>query len=382
MSQEDKNAPFIVSEDLPILSPEQESITLANWQMDMRQLVPLVSGVKGIDGRSNWGKAIKLFLVGQGKTTKTSKKDVRGEVELTQQQKLFIDTNFENLPKMTELMRILFPEKQVHPSLSNEARAVSKYIRVFHRESVDLWNEPVEEREYRPPVNLGMMIGRCNEYILNPVDYNKALYDPGKLKPYDEKNLRALVSYLRTPRFIYQATQYTKLVDRRLFESTFIRFTHDKASELNAGEVDLYIAAATKTIAITRLERSIEGLEERAQSALSGEDDKDGNKVKLSQSLVELINESHTKVNQYAAQLKQLIESLEGERAKRISARNNRNSSVLNLFDAWLQEESRNQLIQLGIAEKDEDAAEVKRIKGMSDVLGIIAGHHELEASN
>lgn len=368
-------------QELPILTEEQEKLVDANWKLDLRILVPMVSGIEGIDGRSNWGKAIKMYMVGKGYTPTTSKKDVRGPVELNDSQKNFIDQNAHNLPTMTEMMRLLFPNEKCHPSLSNEAKAVMRYIKENHVESVDVWNEPVDEKEYRPPASIINVIGRCNEYIGNAVDPSRSLYDLNKLRSSDEKNLRALVSFMKRPRFIYQASQYSKKIDRRLFEATFISYTHDKAADLSLAEVDMYIVSATKTIEISRMKFSIEAMDEKVNECLMGADDEQGTKAKISMGLVELVNNSRDKLSKAEKQLEDILANLEGVRSKRISARDGRNSSILNLFDKWVQEESRLQIIELGKQEKYEDAEEVKRIKGMADVLGIIAGQHTDEAS-
>lgn len=367
-------------DNLPVLSDEQKAYADAHWEDPIGDLAKQISGDPKQDGRSYWGIAVKQYLAGMGKVTKTSKKIVKGELELTQEQCQFIEANHA-LMKVMEMTKLLFPDDKIFP-VCREFKAVYKYAKNLAESEIDIFDEPVESREYKPPVSIGSLIGRVNQFVTNPNDHMKALYDPNRLKPFDEKNLRALIGFLKTVRFRNQASQYQKYADRELFESTFIRFVYDKASEITPGEVDLYISAATKTIALTRLERSIEGLQEKVDSALAGEDDKDGNRAKLSMSVVELINESHTKVNQYAGQLKSLIDDLEGKRKDRIDSRNSRNSSILNLFDAWIQEETRKDLLAIGIAEKNDDKAEVNRLLKMSDVLGLIAGQTKEEAGN
>lgn len=386
----DDSAPFddiVVPENpyslqnLPVLNDDQKKIVDENWETEIGKLTKMITGDENQDGRSYWGKAIKIYLVGQGKTVKTTKKTIKGETILDEAQCTFIEANH-GVMKTMEMTKLLFPDIGKIYGTSGEFKAVYKYARNLIDSQTDIFDEPVESQEYKPPVSVQSLIGRVNEFVVNPNNHMKALYDPNFLKPFDEKNLRALMGFLRTARFKYQASSYRKFAERELFESSFIRFVYDKASEITAGEVDLYISAASKTISLTRIERSIEGMQERVDSALAGEDDKEGNKTKLSMTLVELINESHTKANQYASQLKSLIEDLDGKRKDRIDSRNSRNSSILNLFDAWIQEESRNAIIAMGIEEKVEDRAEVNRLKNVGDILGLIAGLTTDEANN
>lgn len=368
-------------DNLPVLSDEQKAYADAHWEDPIGDLAKQISGDPKQDGRSYWGIAVKQYLAGMGKIVKTSKKIVKGELELTQEQCQFIEVNHAVM-KVMEMTKLLFPDEPKIFPVSREFKAVYKYAKNLADSEIDIFDEPVESREYKSPVSIGSLIGRVNGFVSNPKDHTKALYDPNHLKPFDEKNLRALIGFLKTVRFRNQASSYVKFADRELFESTFVRLVYDKASEITAGEADLYISAASKTISLTRIERSIEGMQERVDSALAGEDDKDGNKTKLSMTLVELINESHTKANQYAGQIKDLLKALEGERSKRVDSRNSRNSSILNLFDAWIEEESRNQIIAMGMEEKDADRNEIKRLKNVTDVLGLIAGQTEEEASN
>ena len=97
--------------------------------------------------------------------------------------------------------------------------------------------------------------------------------------------------------------------------------------------------------------------------------------------LVELINTTRSKLDQAKGRLDTLITNLVGTRNKRMQDRDVRNSSILNLFDAWMKDEQkRNDLIELGIEEHEEDKRDVNRIKGVDDMTAIIAGMTEEEA--
>lgn len=363
------------------LTAEQKTIADANWdKLDHQTLTRLIFGNDTLDGRSTEGRSVKAYVTGEGKSLKTTKKTPKGKYELTEEQRTFIETNCKET-KVSEMVKLLFPGQRLSIG-SAECRAVYNYVREIDSESVNLWEEAVESSQYKAPVQLSSLIGRINSYVSNTGDYLRATYDQGKLRPSDNKNLHALMGHLRSKPFFYQASGYTRYVDRDLFEANFIRWVHDKASDLSLSEVALFISAAAKSVSIAKLERTIEALEDRAREALLEQDDQEGSKTKLSMSLVELISTSRKELGTYTNQLKTMIEGLEGERAKRLKDRNDRNASFTHLVDAWMIQESRLGIIALGIKEKEEDEEEVGKIKSMTDVLGLIAGQSEEEASN
>lgn len=332
------------------------------------------------DGRTALGKSIKIYLTGQGKKVEIAQRK-KGPVILTEDQKFTIQSllNSAAPPSVKEMVKILFPDLQKITPLHGEYKAIYAIVKGIQLEDADIWDEPVENRQYKPPVGFSGLIARVNHAVSNPVDHNKAMYDVNKLKPVDEKNLRSLVGYLKTPRFIYQASQYTKFVDRELFETSFIRYVHDKAADLTQNEMDLYLIVAAKTVQASRLDRNIEKFEERIDESFEGDDDERGSRSKLSMSLVEASNNLRDKLIKTEGQISSLTTSLDGERYKRLKDRDSRNSTILNLFAEVIQEDTRNRIMEFGIQEKEEDVAEVKRLKNMTAVLGLIAGQSEDE---
>ncbi len=96
-------------------------------------------------------------------------------------------------------------------------------------------------------------------------------------------------------------------------------------------------------------------------------------------SLVEASNNLRDKLIKTEGQIADITKSLDGERFKRLKDRDSRNSTILNLFAEVIQEDTRNHIMSFGVAEKNEDVAEVKRLKNMPAVLGLIAGMSEDE---
>lgn len=367
------------------LTAEQKKIVDDNFDLvqgNLNLLTQLAFGDNELDGRSTQGRSVKAYLAGLGKTPITEiNAPKKGKLVLTGEQETSILSmlNTASPPPLKEIVKLIFPDLEKIHSLSAEYRAAYDFVKSVQEEETDIWDEPVANRMYKPPVGLGGLIGRVNHAVSNPVDHTKAMYDINRMKPVDEKNIRALIGYLKTPRFIYQASQYVKFVDRELFETSFIRYVHDKCADLTQSEMDLYLIVAAKTVQASRLDRNIEKFEERIDSSFEGDDDEKGSKSKLSMSLVEASNNLRDKLIKTEGQIKDLTESLDGQRHKRLKDRDSRNSTILNLFAEVIQQDTRNHILSFGVAEKDDDAAEVKRLKNMPAILGLIAGQTEDE---
>lgn len=374
----------IENNKLPTLTLEQEKMVLANWdKVNIAALTKMVFANKTLDGRSFEGRAIKLFLASKEKAPVTSKKEVVGKLELTEEQKKFIEENGKDGGmKPLEMKRMLFPNDKNNSLLSREGRAVYEYTKELFAEDVDFWDEPVDSQKYNPPITVRATLNIINSYVSNQKDSSKDAYDANNLRPYEEKCIRALQGYLKTTRFRYQAAQYDKKADRTLFESSFVRTTHDKA-DLSAADVDMYVAGAAEMVNITREERKILRLEDQLNNILNGEETEGGQKQNLSQAFVELINQTRTKWDASKKRYQDIMGALESTRSKRNEHKIQQNQSVLNLMDAWQKdEETRNDIIAFGEKEKQEDADEMKRLTEFDGVVALIAGMTQKEGSS
>lgn len=365
--------------ELPTLTDEQIAIIHDMWTRGITNIQELTRKAfkdESLDGRTNQGKAVKIYLASRGQAIKTTKKETVGDMQLTEHHKEFIRTNSHDM-KPLEMTKVLFPDREITTLLGAEGRAVFKYAQTVRRETVDFWDEPAETKEYRPPRAIQSTIGLVNRYVANQMDPTKVTYDLHDLRPYELKCLRALQGYLATIRFRYQASSYEKKADRTLFESSFIRMTHDKA-DLSAADVDMYVAAAAEMVNVTREERKILRLEEQLDQILGGEGEE---KQRLSQAFVELLNQTRTKWDASKSRYKGFVDSLESTRAKRDEHRTKRNESVLNLLEAWIKDDqTRNDIIAFGEKEKAEDREEVKRLTQFDGVIALIAGQTHTEA--
>lgn len=370
----------MASPELPTLTDAQKQIVLANYATtELGALVPLVLPGAKPDGRSPMGKAIRLFLAGESLTVKAPERTTAEEVVLTEAHKEQIRRLHNTIDSSLELARIVLADPSIKP-LSRAFRAVFAYRKECFPEGVKTVEVPVEDDEYTPPVTMQELCRVVNGFVTTGDSRNA--YNSNNLKVSEERGLRALMGYLRVYGLKYAATSFKQQVDRDLFLSTFIRWTHTKP-DLTEIEVDQMISAATETVNIAQMGREIETVKQYHQTIIDGEEvDANGKKRRFGQADVEQINGLRTKHDQSKGRLKQLMEALEQVRSKRIDAMKERNASILNLLDEWMKDEQkRADLIEMGIREKDDDMREIGRLRGLEDVTALISGQSEEEAA-
>ncbi len=86
------------------------------------------------------------------------------------------------------------------------------------------------------------------------------------------------------------------------------------------------------------------------------------------------------KLNKSRDQQAKYLDNLHGKRSKRNEERMNANASILNLVDAWKQEEHRAELLALAELEKLADSQEADRLMDMDGVMALISGISKEEA--
>jgi len=369
-----------MAENIPTLTDAQKQIVATNYAtVELGAMVPLVFGPdKPADVRSPEAKAIKMYLAGEKLEVKTAATPYAAKVVLTEEQKDMVRKLHERVEKTLELTQMVFGDTSIK-QLSQPYRAVYAYRKECFPSGIKTVDEPVEDDEYTPPSTLTELCRIVNTYVTTG-DHRNA-YNPANLKVAEERCLRALMGYLRVYGLKYTATSFKQRVDRDLFLSTFIRWTHTKP-DLTEIEVDQMISAATETVNIAQMGREIEVVKQYHQAIIDGEEiDSNGKKRRFGQADVEQINGLRTKHDQSKGRLKQLMEALEQVRSKRIDAMKERNASILNLLDEWMKDEQkRKDIIDMGIQEKDEDKREVGRLRDLDELTALISGQSEEEA--
>jgi len=367
------------------LTEEQKQFVKDNFEkMDLKTLTQKTFNNPDLNGHHTEGKSVRLFISSLSKNGEpvkvktTADKVKKGPYVLNEHQKnsILAMINSENPTPPKEIFKLLFPDMTFMP-LAQEYLAIARFIKESNEDAIDIWDEPVDNKRYKAPKNYAAAIGLVNRYVSNPVEPSKALYDPANMRPSQEKNIKALLSYMQSTKFILQASQYDKKADRDLFESTFVRQVQDKAGDLTPEEVDMYISVASETVSVSQIERSVIKQERKIDECLDSEDNE---KAKLSMSLVESVNSLREKLDKSKGRLKGLIESVAGSRKDRLDNKANQNDALVNLINLWVQEKTRGELIALAKREHMEDAAEMERISSLEDSYALIAGMTKNEA--
>ena len=369
--------------EIPPLTEEQKKMALELYPtMTHPELVKKVFGDPTLDSRSAQGRLLKTFVADLGLVPKTidNRKDPSVAFELTEDDKRFIEKNIRSFRgKTLELARVVGKDEKITP-LSNPFKQVYAFLKEVYPEAISSSDEPVDDLEYKAPSTIQSLITLVNDYVTTG-DVSRKVYVWGKLKSSEERCMRALMKYMRVYRVGYQASRYEKKSERELFLSTFIRFTHDKP-DLTEIEVDQSISAAAETVNIAQIERTINRIDRiQEEIMMGGEVDENGKTKKLGMSDVEMINAVRSKYDAAKTQLAKLMANLEETRSKRQAGKNERNQSILNILEAWQQDEQKRTdlVVLMGDREKAEDEREVGRLRDLDDLTALISGQTEDE---
>jgi allophanate hydrolase subunit 1 len=169
---------------------------------------------------------------------------------------------------------------------------------------------------------------------------------------------------------------YESLTARELFESSFVRYTHDK-SDLTQEEVDQYIVLATEVVIASNIQRRVERLQQHLDTAA---EDTEGRRIAMA--LVDAINTAQTEYNQCVNRQQKLLESLKEKRSDKLKKQIKENASILTLVEMWREEETRHKMIKLAERRKDVLKKEIKNLTSMDEVKARVMGISENEVLN
>lgn len=295
-----------------------------------------------LDGRTKEGRAVRRKLTESKMGFSTSKYTASGLLTLTDTQKEYIRNNYKTM-KGVEMARVLYNNNSL-TNLNQETRTVLDYMKSLDKK--DSFEDPneISSGKYNPPKQTIHALARVNKYT------NQNLQE-ATLTGKQKKDVAALISFLCTYRFQRQINTYEKIEDRELFESSFIRYTYDK-HDLTEEEVDQYIVLSTEVVIGATIQARTETLRRLLDEAADGDDD--GSSPKISMALVEAINTAQTEYNQCVLRQQKLLESLKVKRSEKEGKSKTGHASVLNLIQAWKDEESRKKMIKLAELQRDK----------------------------
>ena len=209
---------------------------------------------------------------------------------------------------------------------------------------------------------------------------NKFIHDSGidkdRITPKQKKNLEKLMGYLHTFRFVHQISNYEHETERELFESSFVRYTHDKA-DLTQEEVDQYIVLSGEVVIASNIQRRVGRLQRLLDDTAN---DNEGRRISMS--LVEAISTAQSEYNSCVNRQHKLLSDLKQKRSDRLSKQVQENASILNLVETWKEEQSRKELIKMAELRKKAIKDEVDKLTTIDDIKARIFGLSEEEAIN
>ena len=309
-----------------------------------------------IDGRSKQGRAVREYLASKDIKYGTTKVEKVKPILLNDEQKEFIEQYSQDGMSSFQIAQLLFSDVEVK-KLGREQRAVGSYLDAVKKRKKEERRE--EKNSYSPPNALGECIDLVNEYTNNE-------FSEKELKVVDRKSLESVHKFLRSPRFVQIINTYNKQEDQKLFEAEFIRATWDKP-DLSADEINLYVNVCVDYINLKNIQSHMEKLNVMFEEA----DEQQELTVRLS----ELLKTKSEEYNQCEKRQESLIQRLAGDRAKRISQRQDQNASILSLVESFQNEEERKLMVKMAEMQKEAISEEANKLESMNEwkarVLGI-----------
>ena len=341
-------------------TPEQEKAIIDAWnaskEPSIKEIGEKVFG-PGFSQTSQIGKKLKRFIA--SRNTK-SPEPAPPEIILTEGQQLSILQNVSRLTNTLDLAQFIFPGIQVTRE-GQEFLAVQKFIsnnrslvkEVPGKESVS-YKAPKKPEEAIAKVNLSTY-GTLTKERLEKESNIRA-------------NLTALVRFLNSYRFSLEYESYKTDTERKLFETTFIKYTFDKP-DLTEEEVDQYINLSREITNMIGLKRELEyvaGL----RDALA--EDSDGKKMSVA--MVDSMAGLRKEMDDSLKRQNILSTSLKGKRSDRIDTKIKENASVLQIVESWRTAEKRARMIKLAEEIKVREKKELVQLDSIEAFKGELWG--------
>ncbi len=242
--------------------------------------------------------------------------------------------------------------------LSKETTVIADYI----RDEIPMNIAPEDSArgvEYNPPSSRLATIKKINSTTSMKLKEDKMTRS-------DEVSVEFLQGILSSPRFLYQINSYTDMHDRALFEAEFIRACWDKP-DLTPDEINLYINVCMDYINLKQIEKQKLKLNEMFDDAEEGND--------FTIRLTEILKTKSEEYNQCVGRIDRVITKLQGDRAKRLNSRHKETANILALVKLFQEEKEREIMIKMAEMQGKAIKEEADRIESMPSwkarILGI-----------
>jgi hypothetical protein len=357
-----------------ILQDDQKAAILELWKNEtppsMDDMMRAAFGV-AYDNRSKPAQIIKKFLAEHDIKPKKFTPFVN-KVVLTDEQKEYIKSHClgVNAEPLLDAVRVLFDNKNLSP-VHNEYVESQKYLTSIMNEPIkEEVTEEVIDKEYKPAKSLMQAAARVNKFVFKDTIKDRA-WEPNVTI---RKNLESLIKFTHYPRFLLLCRRYLDLIERDLFEGTYVAYVWDK-TDLTAEELDLYIDVCQDVVAEVRIENELSSWTRKMSEGTTDDEGKRISPMVIGEHLANLRDES----NKNKERRKKMVENLQGKRSTRIENKMKQTASMLNLVEAWKNQENRNKILKDAEERKRRVGEEIKRLTGMESLRALVAGVHPEE---
>lgn len=242
--------------------------------------------------------------------------------------------------------------------LSNEQRTVLAYIREINPDIMPSQDSGALH-SYISPKSPSRIIKKIN-------DATGLGLDDSKINRQKQICIEKLGVNLSNSRFLKIINNYLNETDRVLFEHEFIRLTWDKP-DLTADEINLYLNACKEVINLEVISSHLNKLNDMFDIA----DDQ----TEMSVRLAEIIKAKSQEYHQCETRIENLTKKLQGDRAERMKKSQKENASFLSIVQLFQEEEERKNMIRIAEMQKLAVKEECERLEGMAEwkarILGI-----------
>lgn len=307
------------------LTEEQKKFINENYdKLDSLDITRSIFNNPDLSGRSSEGEAVRLYMRTNNLPYKTKIHVKKPDIELTEEQKEFILEYAKDL-KPYEVARVIFKNEQLH-QFSKESLTIQEYIKSVNPALLRRDDE-FTDQEYSPPRTFTKTWKRICEVTAQFVEENK-------LNKRTRICVEKTMEFLQTPRFIQTTNNYKNISERLIFESEYIRAVWDKP-DLGADEINMYISLVNEYIIQDRIQRMIGKLNALLEGVTQ---DADG---KISISLSDAIKGKSEELHRSLQRQQSYVTDLSGKRSKRMEQQTAKAKSLVALVDAFKEEDER-----------------------------------------
>lgn len=340
---------------------KQKALLLFEENPDLNFIVRKVGEDETLDGRSVLGRAIRTYLISQGKEYNPQGYVKKTQtVELTESQKQFLMSNQINGDtNPIEAARLCFKDESIK-LLSTQYRCVLEFLKRYRSEIVDDSLVPAHGK-WLEPKSIETVIRKVNKWCHTKLPLNLA-----ELNVKHKKCIERLDSYLKIYKFLSTINSLKTETDRDLFESEFVRAVWDKP-DLTVDELNLYMMICSNHVRSAHIQKRLDSFNVMLES-----EDLESNDISIK--LTEHCKAINDELNNCEKRIESLTQKLNGDRAKRLELNKSSNSSILSLVETFQEHEERVQMVTKAKIRSSLVKREAEKLEDMDEFRARIFG--------